>query len=1046
MLSQVPHVREEENTMKQRHWKTWTLAATAVIAGFALTFLWPVYSGLDADLDSSPRAQAAKRAVPYDLTRLQVLNRVIVETKGRYVDPERVVPKRMFLSGLNAVQQHVAPVLVHYETGQSDLTVQVGAAKQAFAVSDVTSPWALTARFREVFAFLQKHLAEEDVELRTIEYAAVNGMLRSLDPHSVLLTPEVFDEMQMSTRGEFGGLGIVISIREAQLTVIKPMAGTPAARAGLQRGDHIVKIDTEGTLNMPLSEAVDRLRGRPGSAVTLMISRRRGNKWSEPFSVRLTRAVIHIDSVEHKTLGNGVGLIRVKSFQGNTHSDLKRALAALKQQGLKSLVLDLRDNPGGLLDQAVKITDLFLESGTIVTTSSSDPSQREQKFASATSTEAKVPMVVLVNGSSASASEIVAGALRNHDRALVIGERTFGKGSVQVLYNLNDGSALKLTVAQYLTPGDVSIQGVGVAPDIAVEPMTVDRQELDLSVNKHSIRESDLLAHLENTRALLDDGALLTVRYYLAKEVRNRLRSALPDDREENEEEDEFLMRFSRTLLSQAATHADRNALLELAKPVVEAVSQDELKSAISELKKLGVDWTTGPNEGPAAFRVVTELLPSVERAEAGQPLELKVTVTNTGDQPVYRLQATTESQFDLFDQRELVFGRLRPGESKTWVAPLGACFRRRASGAEVQSGCPLPPELPARADGIKVVFSELYGRVPDTKEVRTQLRALPKPNFAFAAHVADDIQGNGDGALQPGEYATLYVRVKNSGLGPAAAPEANIRNLSGPGIMLHRGRFQLDPIAPQQDALVAFTFEVLEDFNGDDVGLELFLTDDELGVTLREKLAFPVVPASTVAARNTKLLVRKGARLLAQPDTASDLIAEIITAGALRSDAELGGYHRVVLDKGQPAWVSASDIAQGETSAAADVEYTFAHTPPIISITSEQSLVATRDSIELSGSLYDEQGLRDMYIFVGARKVYYKALNQPGNKESTPWSATVPLEPGVNYITLVARETAEVMTKKVLVVRRDGPDGELLETTKHGDAWLLAEWHPSSH
>ncbi len=1030
--------------MKQRHWKTWTLAATAVIAGFALTFLWPVYSGLDADLDSSPRAQAAKRAVPYDLTRLQVLNRVIVETKGRYVDPERVVPKRMFLSGLNAVQQHVAPVLVHYETGQSQLTVQVGSAKQSFAVSDVTSPWALTARFREVFAFLQKHLGEEDVELRTIEYAAVNGMLRSLDPHSVLLTPDVFDEMQMSTRGEFGGLGIVISIREAQLTVIKPMEGTPASRAGLQRGDHIVKIDTEGTLNMPLSEAVDRLRGRPGSPVTVMISRRRGKKWSEPFPVTLTRAVIHIDSVEHKMLGDGVGLVRVKSFQGNTHTDLKLALAALKQKGLKSLVLDLRDNPGGLLDQAVKITDLFIESGTIVTTSSSDPTQREQKFASASGTEGQVPMVVLVNGSSASASEIVAGALRNHDRALVIGERTFGKGSVQVLYNLNDGSALKLTVAQYLTPGDVSIQGVGVAPDIAVEPMTVDKQELDLSVNKQHIRESDLQSHLENTRALLDDGALLTVRYYLAKEVRNRLRSALPDDREENEEEDEFLMRFSRTLLTQAGANADRNALLELAKPVVGSVSQEELKSAITELKKLGVDWSTGPNDGPSSFRVAAELLPRVERAEAGQPLELKVTVTNTGEHPVYRLQATTESQFDLFDQRELVFGRLKPGESKTWVAPLGACFRRRASGAEVQPGCPLPPELPARADGLKVVFSELHDRVPEPQEVRTELAALPKPNFAFAAHVADNIRGNGDGTLQAGEYATLYVRVKNSGVGPAAAPEANIRNLSGPGILLHRGRFQLDPITPQQDALVAFTFEVLEDFTGEDVRLELFLMDDELGVTLREKLAFPLVPASEVTERSAKLPLRKGARIIAQPDATSEVVAELTAAGVLSSDAELAGFRRVTLDKGQPAWVAASDIAEAEAPSPASLEYAFAHTPPLIALTSEQSLVATKDSIELSGSLYDEQGLRDMYVFVGARKVYYKALNQPGTKESIPWAATVPLEPGINYITLVARETAEVMTKKVLVVRRDGPDGELLETTKHGDAWLLAEWHPS--
>ena len=365
-----------------RFWKP-ALSVFTILAALFITFVYPRDNGLGMDIDGSPRAQAARAHDPYDLTQLQVLNRAILEVKDHYVEPDRVDPQRMLLGGLNAIQRRVAPVLVHYEEGASTLEVQVNDQRSSFGVTDVDSPWALAGRFREVFAFLQQNLDDElDLELRDVEYAAVNGMLNTLDPHTVLLTPDVFEEMQMSTRGEFGGLGIVISIRDGHLTVIRPMPNTPATRAGLEREDRIVKINDESTLNMPLSEAVDRLRGPPGSDLTIWIRRagRNGN-YGSPRRVRLTRAIIHIDSVEHRMLEDGVGYIKINSFQGNTHDDMLQALAGMHRQGLRGLVLDLRDDPGGLLDQAVRVADTFLPSGTIVTTSSQDPRQRDEKFA-----------------------------------------------------------------------------------------------------------------------------------------------------------------------------------------------------------------------------------------------------------------------------------------------------------------------------------------------------------------------------------------------------------------------------------------------------------------------------------------------------------------------------------------------------------------------------------------------------------------------------------------------------------------------------------------
>ncbi|HEY8428342.1 MAG TPA: MXAN_5808 family serine peptidase, partial [Sandaracinaceae bacterium] len=570
------------------YWKP-LLALGAVLVAFGLTQIWE-QNGLDVNIDASARAQEVRSGEAYDLTELRVMNRVILHVKNHYVEPARIQPRRMLLAALNAVQREVAPVMVDYEDGQSHLTLHVDDQQRQFRVDDVDSPWALSFRFREIFGFLQQHLRDEDIQLRDVEYAAVNGMLRTLDPHSVLLTPDVYEEMRMSTRGEFGGLGIVISIRDGQLTIIRPMPDTPAGRAGLRRMDRIVKINEESTLNMPLSEAVNRLRGPPGSQVAIWVVREGEGGWTRPRRFELTRAVIHIESVEHRMLGDGVGYIRIKSFQGNTHEDMRRALAQLHRQGMRGLVLDLRDDPGGLLEQAVRVADTFLASGTIVTTSSNDPAQRDEKFARQEGTEPNYPMVVLVNGGSASASEIVAGALKNHDRALIVGQRTFGKGSVQVLYDYEDGSALKLTIAQYLTPGDVSIQGVGITPDIGIDPMTVDPEDMDLAVDQDYVRESDLASHLTHANAREAERPDVVLRYYLPREVRERLREAAPEDLEENEQEQEFLLRFSRLLLAQAR-HPGRRQMLEQAQPVIERVRREEMARAVEELRRLGIDW-----------------------------------------------------------------------------------------------------------------------------------------------------------------------------------------------------------------------------------------------------------------------------------------------------------------------------------------------------------------------------------------------------------------------------------------------------------------------
>ncbi|MBX3249627.1 MAG: PDZ domain-containing protein [Myxococcales bacterium] len=1010
-------------------WKP-LLALMAVLAAFTITFVWKKPNGLGLDIDGSSRAQAARSQDPYDLTQLSVLNRAILEVTEHYVEPARIDHRRMLLGGLNAIQRTVAPVMVRYEEGSPTLAAQVNDQRREFAV-DVSSPWALSQRFREVFDFLQRNLDDEDVNLRDIEYAAVNGMLRTLDPHTVLLTPDIFEEMQMSTRGEFGGLGIVISIRDGHLTVIRPMPNTPAARAGLERGDRIVKINDESTLNMPLSEAVERLRGPPGSRVRVFVRRKnpRNDQWGNPQRFELVRAVIHIESVEHRSLGDGIGYVKINSFQGNTHEDLRRALADLHRQELRGLVLDMRDNPGGLLDQAVRIADTFLPSGAIVATSSNDPRQREEKFASAGGTEPSYPLIVLVNGSSASASEIVAGALKNHDRALVIGQRTFGKGSVQVLNNFQDGSALKLTVAQYLTPGDVSIQGVGIIPDIGIDPMTIDREDMDLDVDPEAyLREADLRSHLTSDRVRRDQQRpSVVLRYYLNREMRQRLREADPRD-SENEEEDEFLTRFSKEILRNAR-RSGRREMLEDAAPVIERIAAAEMQRAVADLRTLGVDWSEGPDRGPSEVRVEVSTDREGNVGRAGEPFTLRVRVTNTGQAPLHRLRATTKSDFPLFDDRELVFGLLAPGQTREWTTTLGTCVTE-----EQRRVCRLPRDTPSRADGIRVEFGELHGHAPPNAEIRTTVQALPLPLFAYAVQVADDIEGNGDGRLQRGEKASLYLRVRNVGTGRTYQTHANLRNLSGRGIVLQDGRFRIDDIEPGQERLVRFTFEVLGDFERDEAKLQVSVIDADLRQAVTEDVVIPIASSSPApTAQSGRVTLRQGAVLRAAPSAEAEDLGVVDGGGlALPAEANTAGFVRVRVGEHQVAWVSQGELGEGSGG---QVRYSLNHMPPRIALDYGDSLVTRDANLRLRGTVTDTGGIvRDVYIFAGAQKVFFASTRGQSDRTRATFDTSIPLHGGINYITVFARESDDVVSRKLIVVRRDAADGSLMPTPRWDD------------
>ncbi len=366
-------------------------------------------------------------------------------------------------------------------------------AEQAADSELQTLPLDELKTFTQVFVKIKNDYVQE-VDDRELLENAIRGMLEGLDPHSAYLDKSAYTDLQEGTTGEFGGLGIEVGMEDGFVKVISPIDDTPAEKAGIEAGDLIIRLDEMPVKGMALNDAVKSMRGKPGTDITLTIVR---DGEDAPLKIVITRAIIKVKSVRSRTLEPGLGYLRVSQFQAHTGEDMRKALEKLKSDNnnqLNGLILDLRNNPGGVLGAAVAVSDLFLEKGLIVYTEGRVKDSKMKFSAKPTDMLNRAPLIVLVNGGSASASEIVAGALQDHKRAIIMGEKTFGKGSVQTILPLETESALKLTTARYYTPSGRSIQASGIIPDIIIDKVRVEK----LDTPDNSIKESNLARHLEN--------------------------------------------------------------------------------------------------------------------------------------------------------------------------------------------------------------------------------------------------------------------------------------------------------------------------------------------------------------------------------------------------------------------------------------------------------------------------------------------------------------------------------------------------------------------
>jgi len=717
----------------------------------------------------------------YKLSNLDTINRVLLYVKKRYLEPDNINAQKMFKKSLNYIERNIPQVIIKYDDNVKNVTVTTETKTKKFQFDETKTVWHLSLNLKAIFSFLENNLKDKKTE-KNVELSAVDGILSTLDPHTNLLRPSIYTEMQMSNSGSFGGLGIVISMRDNKLTVISPIEDTPAFLAGIKSKDVIVRINEESTVGMSLSQAVDRMRGEPDTPIVIYILRK---GWNEAKPFKLKRALIKMKSVSSKLLDKEIAYIKIKSFQGNTATDVKSHLAKLKKEAknLRGIILDLRNDPGGLLDQAIKVSDIFLKEGYIVSTVGYG---RDDKKAYDDGDEPKTPMIILTNSGSASASEIVSGALKTNKRALILGQATFGKGSVQTLMDLGDRTALKLTIAQYLINYDISIQGVGIKPDIMITPVTLSKGEISYYDQAMYYHESDY------------DNTLSNKNKRLKNEIRSSIRYLFKDDRDEKTKKDEkfysndlkfksdFDIKTAIRLLKSGSSNNSDKFYNEIQKELGK-IQEEQDKVISKSLKSFNVDWEKSKEVSTTDISKINVKF-ETKKVKAGDKLKVTAYVTNNTQKPIYRLRASTESEAYFLNGIEFLFGKIEPGKTVFWKSEIS-----------------IPKEANNQKINLTLKFSEDEKDLKLKKSTIITIKANKKPVYTLTYYLKDSNKNN---KIEENENIKLFVELKNVG-GDGGETSLTLKNKTSKELFISKGIKSIKKLPKNKTFKTNFEFKI---------------------------------------------------------------------------------------------------------------------------------------------------------------------------------------------------------------------------------------------
>ncbi|MCB9682238.1 MAG: PDZ domain-containing protein [Alphaproteobacteria bacterium] len=942
-----------------------------------------------------PMQASASSQRAHDLSRLRVVHEALAPVFESYVEPDRVDPDRMFTAALEAVERLVPEVMFRREG--SRLRAHIGTWRTVLDVGTIDDQASLEAELRRVGDLLQQHLDPSDVPVdgtemdpfAAIEFAMGNGILATLDPHSALLPPDQSREMDVENRGAFGGLGITIRVDDDRLVIQHALPGKPAAMAGLREGDELRRIDGQSTVNLTEDEAVELLRGPEGASVTLEVV---SADAPTPRTVVVARANIKINEVEGFAMPGGTAYVRIPSFHATVYHDLVDQLRRLGRDdgGLRGLVLDLRDNPGGYLNQAIAVADTFLSEGEIVATRGPHDRRPQIELARAANTEDPYPIVVLVNANSASASEIVAGALRNNQRAVIVGERTFGKGSVQNLHALPYDSKLKITIAHYLTPGERSIQSVGIPADIELVPATVGLRpevaedgtatpavpDAELFARDHVRREADLDEHLDRQDPR-DEQAMYTVAYH---QDWTAVRDAYgPPDVAHDPE-----LAFALDLLAVSARgpshEARRGDMLAAAGPLVRRYAAASDAAIASAFDDLGLDWSAGPT--PARPQLQAELTVDGDgQLHAGATQDVTVTVTNVGDETAWRTVAEL-GDHELLGGLEFFFGRLDPGASRSWSRTL-----------HVSDG------WPSEVSRVPVRVRSGDGSELADVDVDVVVAGQPLPRLAWSWRVEPE----GGGTIDLGDTVRIVLSVRNVGDGPSHGATARIRNRSGRTLDILHGTLHAGRMVSDDGAACAVV-----DAGWD--GGRIVGNADPSSARVASRL-----PARWAPGCHRELLPGEAW------EGSFDVAVREPLDGSYRVDLTLEDSvsydHAAIVREGFYRYYQQEESLRFALGGSAQASSE--RVPPRIDISAAPGTRVQQDLVTLSGRVADDDGLDHVVVYADDDKVFYEGSDPGQGLPTIPFTADVRLTPGEHTLTVLARDARGFVSTASRVVTR---------------------------
>jgi carboxyl-terminal processing protease len=860
-------------------------------------------------------------------------SKAVTILREHYAFQARLQPERMLLAAVQGIESRFDQVLVTPHVDLTDatlssvdlpktITIQVRDKSRQFTVRPTGDVYQLIWKLIEIF----NHLAPDQDEQKKMEDAAIEGLLSVLDPHTNYMSEEEYREMKMSTRGSFGGLGIVISVREGNLRVISVMPDTPAARNGLHKWDHILRIEQESTVNMLVSEAANMLRGKPGTDVTLWIKR---DEEETHQVVTLTREIIKVKSVLGQALDDNTAYLRVKNFQTNTADEAQRILdREFPESPPEGIVLDLRGNSGGVMSAATELADLFLEEGMIVATVAKTREGSESELAASGDRYENSAIVILVDHASASASEIVTSALKYRNRALVIGKRTFGKGSVQYIHPLDRG-ALKLTVSQYVGPNMEVIQGTGIQPHVELRAVYAGNGLRLPDFADDFEGEGALAHHLEKTGAVPVFDSPIDYQWYVPED----------DDIDAVDRYGEVIIdlpiQFAWSVLSTQSRREADLMLTALHEALGSLRTYEESVLADLALTE-GKQWQAADFEQEPQLEVTVES--SSGTVAAGEKGDLSITAFNSGSNTVGHLIARTESTAYVFDERSCVIGLLQPGEEVTCTIPFQ-----------------MPATSPHRKDQVFVDLYSGLGLPLATGSTAIETRASGLPRIAMSYRISDR-SGNHDNWPQSGEELTLTIHLHNMGDAPLAKGLMTVKNLSGPALFVKEGRVDIADLTP--GATENFTL-ILSAQDPPEDGLWKF----ELGVVdLTRRTHFSATQELAVdsstdspAAVNRYLEAAAGpVNVHIGPQAGALLMGEIMTGGGVPAVAMVDGWLKLQLPGGETGWVPEQSLVHSVAQELATFNEIWSIVEPEFNIVSgeAQELIGDSDNITIAGTI----------------------------------------------------------------------------------------------